>query len=152
LTLSPAQRTQVGVLADLIIPADETSGSATSVGAIDCIDEWVSAPYSDCRRDRPIVLAGLTWLDEECGRRYQRSFIDASSEQQHALCDSICDASRVSDALQTQAHFFALFRDLTAAAFYTTAVGRRDLGYIGNVAQTQFDGPPADLLARLQLS
>src|SRR5215469_15079665 len=54
LTLTPAQRQLAGVLSDLIIPADEHSGSASSVGVVDFLDEWVSAPYPDSRRDRPM--------------------------------------------------------------------------------------------------
>ena len=65
LTLSRAQRQLAAVLSDLIIPADEHYPSATSVGVVDFIDEWVSAPYPEQARDRPIVLGGLRWLDEE---------------------------------------------------------------------------------------
>ena len=65
LTLTPEQRRLAAVLSDLIIPADEHSPSASAVGVVDFIDEWVSAPYPNHIRDRPIVLAGFRWLDEE---------------------------------------------------------------------------------------
>ena len=63
LTLTAAQRQLAAVLCDLIIPADEHSPSASEVGVVDFIDEWVSAPYPDCQQDRPTVLGGLEWLD-----------------------------------------------------------------------------------------
>jgi hypothetical protein len=151
LTLTTPQRQLAGVLSDLIIPADEQSGSATSVGVVDFIDEWVSAPYPDCRRDRPILLAGFGWLDAEAGRRFGKGFIALDAGQQTAICDDICDAARAVPARRDAARFFAVYRDLTAAGFYSTPVGRKDLGYIGNVPLKRFDGPPVELLRKLNL-
>ena len=45
LTLTPAQRRTAASLCDVIIPADAHSPSASSVGVVDFLDEWVSAPY-----------------------------------------------------------------------------------------------------------
>jgi hypothetical protein len=151
LTLSAPQRQLATVLCDLIIPADEHSPAASSVGVVDFIDEWVSAPYPDCQRDRPIVLAGLGWLDAEATRRWGKGFAAVTASEQTALCDEICDAARVAPARREAARFFALYRDLTAAGFYSTPLGRKDLGYIGNVPLTRFEGPPRELLKRLNL-
>jgi hypothetical protein len=152
LTLTGSQRQLAGVLSDLIIPADEHSGSATSVGVVDFIDEWVSAPYPNCRRDRPIVLAGFSWLDAEAARRFGSGFAALDARQQTAICDDICDVQRAAPARRDAARFFAVYRDLTAAGFYSTLVGRKDLGYIGNVPLKRFDGPPIELLRKLNLA
>jgi len=151
LTLSVPQRQLAGVLADLIIPADQHSGSASSIGVVDFIDEWVSAPYPDCQRDRPIVLAGFAWLETEAAERFGKGFAALDAGQQAAICDEICDAARVAPARREAARFFALYRDLTAAGFYSTPLGRKDLGYIGNVPLTHFEGPPPELLRKLNL-
>jgi len=151
LTLSEPQRQLAAILADLIIPADEHSASASSVGVVDFIDEWVSAPYPDCQRDRPIVLAGFNWLETEAARRFGNGFARLDAGQQTSLCDEICDASRVAPERREAARFFALYRDLTAAGFYSTPVGRKDLGYIGNVPLKKFAGPPPELLSKLKL-
>jgi hypothetical protein len=151
LTLSTPQRQLAAVLCDLIIPADEHSPAASGVGVVDFIDEWVSAPYPDCQRDRPIVLEGFGWLEAEAGRRWGKGFAAGTGSEQTALCDEICDAARAAPARWEAARFFALYRDLTAAGFYSTPVGRKDLGYIGNVPLTRFEGPPGDLLKRLNL-
>jgi hypothetical protein len=151
LTLSVSERRLAGVLADLIIPADEHSPGASSVGLVDFIDEWVSAPYPRSQRDRPVVLEGLRWLDAEARRRFGRDFAALEAPRQHAICDDICDASRAAQTLRPAARFFALYRDLTAGGFYTTPAGRKDLGYIGNVPLPRFDGPPRQLLERLNL-
>jgi hypothetical protein len=151
LTLTAGQRRLAGVLADLIIPADEHSPSASAVGIIDFIDEWVSAPYPDNQRDRPIVLRGFTWLDAQAQRRFRKNFADLDAAGQRSICDSVCDLPRAAAAEREAAQFFALFRDLTAGGFYTTPVGRKDLKYIGNVPRAHFEGPPAELLKRLNL-
>ena len=75
LTLTPPQRRLAGVLSDIIMPADERSPSASSVGVVDFIDEWVSAPYPASERDRPIVLDGFRWLVAEAVRRAVRSVL-----------------------------------------------------------------------------
>lgn len=151
LTLTAAQRHLAQVLCDLIIPADEHSPSASAVGVVDFIDEWVSAPYPACQRDRPVVLEGFAWLDSEAARRTGREFATLSVPEQLTICDGVCDASRATPERRAAASFFARYRDLTAGGFYSTPVGRKDLGYVGNVPQPRFDGPPAALLKKLNL-
>jgi Gluconate 2-dehydrogenase subunit 3 len=151
LTFSAAERRLATVLCDLIVPADERSPSASEIGVVEFIDEWISAPYPEGRRDRPIVLGGFGWLNEEAGRRFATGFAEAQRSQQGAICDDICDLARAAPERQAAAQFFARYRDLTAGGFYSTPAGRKDLGYIGNVPLARFDGPPAELLRKLNL-
>ena len=151
LTLSAPQRRLAAVLSDLIIPADERSPAASAVGVVDFIDEWVSAPYPRSVRDRPLVLDGFRWLDEEAQRRGGKGFADLEAAAQAAICDDICSVGRASADRQPAARFFALYRDLTAGAFYSSPVGRTDVGYIGNVPLTSFEGAPPELLKKLNL-
>ncbi|HZO21685.1 MAG TPA: gluconate 2-dehydrogenase subunit 3 family protein [Steroidobacteraceae bacterium] len=151
LTLSPSQRQLAAALSDLIIPADEHSPSASAVGVVDFVDEWVSAPYPANRADRPIVLKGFTWLDGESSRRFGKPFAQLTAAEQNDICGAICNETRASPALREPARFFALYRDLTAGGFYSTPAGRKDLNYIGNVALASFEGPPAELLRKLNL-
>jgi len=152
LTLDLQQRQLAAALSDLIIPADEHSPSASAVGVVDFIDEWISAPYPQQRADRDTVLGGFTWLDGEAQRCSEQPFAKLSESQQRAICDPVCDLSRAPADLQAPARFFALYRNLTAAGFYTTAAGRKDVQYIGNVPLKQFDGPPLELLRKLGLA
>jgi hypothetical protein len=151
LTLTAAQRRLAGILADIIIPADDHSPSASAVGVVEFIDEWVSAPYPAHERDRGIVLGGFTWLDAEAAHRAGKGYADLDSSLQHGICDDICDESRAVPALGAAARFFALYRDLTAGGFYSTPAGRKDLNFIGNVPLARFEGPPAALLKALNL-
>jgi gluconate 2-dehydrogenase subunit 3-like protein len=152
LTLSAEQKQLAASLSDLIIPADEHSPSASAVGVVDFIDEWVSAPYPQQREDRETVLNGFAWLDGQARHHAGQPFAKLHEAQQRKICDRICNVSRAPADLQVPAQFFATYRNLTAAGFYTTLAGRKDLKYIGNVALTHFDGPPAELLKRLGLA
>jgi Gluconate 2-dehydrogenase subunit 3 len=151
LTLTAGERRLAGILADIIIPADEHSPSASAVGVVEFIDEWVSAPYPVQQRDRPRVLAGFAWLDAEAARRFGKEFAELDTTAQHGMCDDICDESRAATERRDAARFFALYRDLTAGAFYSSPAGRKDLRYIGNVPLASFDGPPPALLKTLGL-
>jgi hypothetical protein len=151
LSLTPAQRRLAAVLSDLIIPADAHSPSASAAGIVDFIDEWVSAPYPDCQRDRHTVLEGFAWLDAEAQRRFGRAFAALEPSQQMRLCDEICRMSGARGQQAAAEHFFARYRDLTAGGFYSSPLGRTDLAYVGNVPRAHFTGPPAALLEKLGL-
>ena len=151
LTLTEAQRRAVTALCDTIVPADEKSGSASSVGVPDFIDEWISAPYPEQQQDRAQILEGLAWIEAESRTRFEVDFAAAAPAQQTALCDLIHHEASADAQHRTAARFFNRFRDLTLGGFYTTPAGLKDLGYIGNIPQGSFDGPPAELIARLGL-
>lgn len=152
LLLTPAQRRTAGALCDIIIPADSSSPSASAVGVVDFLAEWVSAPYALQRQDRGIILDGLAWIDDESVRRFRKKFGALKEAQQHLICDDICSAQRAIPGFAHAAQFFARFRDLTAGGYYSTGAGRKDLQYIGNVPLTSFAGPPPALLQKLGLS
>src|SRR6516225_1732808 len=79
----------VQVLCDLIIPADEHSGSATAAAVPEFIDDWL-----DCRTHEDGnqnfssgVLGGLAWLDLASTSLFQKDFAAASLEQQSQILD-----------------------------------------------------------------
>ena len=153
LTLTDDEREGLAALCDVIIPSDTVSPAASTVGAVDYIDEWVSAPYEGMRRDRVLVQGGLIWLDREASRRYGegRRFRDLGLPQQTAICDDICWIRRAASEHRTAARFFAKVRDLTATAFYTTPEGMADIGYVGNTALARWEAPPDEVLRHLGL-
>lgn len=151
LTLSAAERRTAGALCNVILPDDGRSPSAESVGVVDFIDEWVSAPYPRQLQDRPIILEGLAWMDAEALLRFEKYFADLDETQQHAICDDICYEPNAKPKFARAATFFARYRDLSVGAFYSTPTGWQDIGYIGNIPLTKFEGPPAELLQKLGL-
>ncbi len=152
LTFTPDQRRAAAVLCDVIIPADDVSPGASSLGVVDFLDEWISAPYPAQQADRKLVLEGFDWLDAEAQRRFAATFAALGPTQQVAICDDICHAATAQPEHAVAAKFFALYRDLTAGGFYTTPVGMKDIQYVGNVPLPRFDGPPAEVLRRAGLA
>lgn len=151
LTLNEAQRATATVLCDLIIPAEEHSPAASKVGVVDFIDEWISAPYPDNQRDKPLIIQGLAWLDTESQRRFKNDFSALTEKERTAICDDI-GAAKPADQFAQAAAFFSRYRALTAGGYYTTPIGMKDLGYVGNVALTSFEGPPPEVMKRLGLA
>jgi hypothetical protein len=151
LTLNEHQRATATVLSDLIIPADDRSPAASKVGVVDFIDEWISAPYPANQRDKPVVIQGLAWLDQESQRRFKKNFSALMEKERVAICDDI-SAAKPAAQFEQAAQFFSRFRALTAGGYYTTPVGMKDLGYVGNVAMTKFDGPPPEVMKKLGLA
>jgi hypothetical protein len=131
-----AQLQTAAILADFILPAGGAAPSASALGVPDFIDEWVSAPYPDQVKDRPIVLNGLNALSSK------------------VLKASAADRAAALAALPASADpgvmaFWKKFRRLTIGAYYTTEAGFKDVGYIGNVPRTADPGPSAEVKAVL---
>jgi hypothetical protein len=152
LTLGVAARLTTTALCDLIIPAEGDTPAASAVGVVDFIDEWISAPYPQQRGDREIVLPGLQWIEVEAQRRFGKGFAAIGDAQRAHIADDVCSPAKAKPEFATAAKFFAKFRDLTAGGFYTTPVGMKDIGYVGNVPLEKFDGPPLEVLKKLGLA
>ena len=152
LTLTESARETAKALCDLIIPADDVSPAASSVGVVEFIDEWISAPYPQQRSDRPIVLTGLSWIEAESQKRFRKAFPALTDAQRAQIADDICSPAKAKPELADAAKFFSKFRDLTAGGFYTTPVGMKDIGYTGNVPLAKFDGPPLEALKKAGLA
>ena len=144
LTFSDSQRKQMILLCDIIIPADETSPSASSVGVHDFIDEWISSPYPGQKSDRSLILKGLEYLNS-------KSFLTKNEEEQLALCTDLAIAAK-KDRREFPGSFFLRLRDLVSGGYYTTPEGMKDIGYRGNMAMAEWNGPPPEVLEKLGLS
>lgn len=152
LVLTEDERTTLAALCDVIIPEDEHSPGAAALGAHAFIDEWVSAPYDGNRDDLTLIRGGLVWLDIESAERFGGRFTELTLEQKHAICNDICWVANAAPKYRVAARFFDRVRDLTSTAFWTTAEGMADLGFVGNRPLPRFDGPPPEVLERLGLA
>lgn len=126
-------------LTELIIPADEVSGSALEAGAPEFID-LIASHNEDLSTQ---LTGGIAWLDRTSERRFGKRFVDATPADQTALLDVI--AYRKNDSPETGPGigFFDWMRRLTADAFYTSPVGVKDIGFRGNKGMTVFEIPAA---------
>lgn len=150
-SLDPQALRTIATLADLILPADQRSPSASTLGAHEFIDEWVSAPYPRQQEDRRLLGDGLAWLGEESRDRFGHEFAELAPELQRQICDDICDPARAAPEHARAAAFFSLVRNLAAAAVWTTEAGMADLGYVGNVPLPSWKPPPVEVLKHLGL-
>ncbi len=149
--LTAEERATAAALCDVILPADDRSPAASQLEVHDFIDEWVGAPYPRQTEDRQIVRGGLAWINTEANRRFGKRFTELAATQKTAICDDIAWPASASPRFAAGAIFFSRMRHLTMLGFYTTPEGMKDLGYVGNVALTEWKAPPDVILRRLGL-
>jgi Gluconate 2-dehydrogenase subunit 3 len=152
LSFSPAQQAAAAALADLILPPEAGGKKPSELGVPAFVDEWISSYYDETLKDRPIILAGLTWLDAEANRRHGAAFAKLSEPRQAGIADDICGVKPVSKEHKSAHEFFKRFRHLVAGGYYTTPQGARELGYVGNTPSAHFDGPTPEALKHLGLA
>ena len=143
---SPHEMATITVLADIIIPKDEKSGSASDAKVPDFIEFIVK----DIPSHQTPMRGGLRWLDLQCLNRYQKPFKDASGKQQTDMVDLIAYPNKVKPGMEQGVAFFDLMRSLTASGFFTTEMGIKDVGYAGNTPN-KWEGVPADVLKQYNL-
>jgi gluconate 2-dehydrogenase gamma chain len=144
---TPEELVTIGLLADIIIPKDEFSGSATDAKVPDFIEFIVK----DMPQHQTPMRGGLRWLDMQCLGRFEKSFSNCSHEDQMQLIDEIAWPKKAKPQMAQGVAFFNLIRNLTATGFYTSAIGMKDVGYMGNVPN-QWNGVPDDVLKQYGLS
>jgi gluconate 2-dehydrogenase gamma chain len=154
---TPHEWATVRVLVDLIIPKDERSGSATDALVPEFMDFIMLAPSvtdeTDRVRRQTAMRGGLRWLDRECRRQFQKTFLDCAPAERTVLLDALAwpERAKGDPRVSQGVAFFSSFRDLTASGFWSSKMGVEDLKYMGNVANPNWDGCPADALAHLGL-
>jgi gluconate 2-dehydrogenase gamma chain len=136
----------ITLLADIIIPKDQHSGSAADAKVADFIEFIVK----DEPEHQLPMRGGLKWLDVESLNRFDRDFIGCSTEQQKAILDDIAYPMQAKPRMQPGVAFFNKMRDLTAIGFFTSKIGIADLGYKGN-APGKWEGVPLDVLKQYGL-
>jgi gluconate 2-dehydrogenase gamma chain len=127
-------------LSDLIIPADEHSPGALAANAADFLD-FLCAGSDEMKL---IYTGGLAWLDEAMRHRYDgQDFLSATPERQTAMLDLIAyrEKRREDPSLGPGIDFFTWCRKMVADAYYTSPIGYKDVGYMGNTAMAHFSVP-----------
>ena len=137
----------INVLVDIIIPKDERSGSATEAG----VPVFMDFLLDDQPTRQTAMRGGLAWIDLECQDRYDKRFLDCTTEQRTAVLDDIAWPQKAKPEFAHGVAFFNSFRDLTASGFWSSKMGVEDLQYIGNVMVAEWKGCPPDALKKLGL-
>jgi gluconate 2-dehydrogenase gamma chain len=142
---TPAEFRTVGILADMIIPRDERSGSATDAGVPEFMDFIMTDRPSNQKWMRP----GLAWIDAQSTTRFAKAFADASASQREQILNDIAWPGRAPATMADGVSFFNGFRDLTSSGFWSSKMGVKDLRYIGNTFNPNWNGCPPEALAKL---
>lgn len=127
-------------LCQTIIPADADSGGAIEAGAPEFIDLLTSE-----NKDYQVTLGGgLMWLDSTCSDRYGKVYLECTPEQQKEILDKIAyRKNAIADSSLNQGvAFFSFLRNMTADGFFTSQIGFKYLGYVGNTYLKEFPGCP----------
>jgi gluconate 2-dehydrogenase gamma chain len=137
----------VALLADIIIPKDDISGSATEAK----VPEFIDFMMQDRPENQTPMRGGLRWLDIACLKQYEKPFADCTKEQQIAMVDLIAYPAKVKPEYKQGSNFFTLIRNFTVTGFYTTEMGLKDVGYVGN-KPNQWNGVPDDVLKQYNMA
>jgi len=152
----------ITVLADIIIPKDEVSGSASDAK----VPEFIEFIVKDMPYHQLPMRGGLRWLDIESLKRFGKSFVEITSQQQLQIVDDIAyteikytdekgnvvTKGKVKPEMKPGIAFFNLMRNLTATGFYTSEIGGKDIGYAGNLSSNKWNGVPDDVLKQYGLA
>lgn len=142
---TPHELATVSILVDMIIPADERSGSATDAAVPEFMDYVLTVQHGR----QTAMRGGLAWIDRECLERFGHTFVDCSAAERAALLDAIAWPKKASPGLSQGVAFFNSFRDLTAAGFFSSKIGVEDVQYLGNQYVVEWKGCPEEQLRKL---
>lgn len=138
----------VRLLANYVIPADARSGSATDAKVPEFMD-FLMSDKDASESSKTSMRGGLAWIDNEARHRFGRTFVDATDTQRRAILDDIAWPAKAKPEFSHGVTFFNRFRDLTASGFFSSAMGWRDVQYIGNTFNPNWNGCPQPALDKL---
>jgi gluconate 2-dehydrogenase gamma chain len=131
----------ITLLGDIIMPKDAVSGSASEAK----VPEFIEFIVKDMPEHQTPLRGGLRWLDMQCFRQFNQSFTDITDQQRLTMVDQIAYPDKAAPDMKFGVSFFNKMRDLVTTGFYTSEMGVKDLGYMGNVPN-QWNGVPDDVL------
>ncbi|MBS9524896.1 gluconate 2-dehydrogenase subunit 3 family protein [Litoribacter ruber] len=134
---------KLNYLVEVIIPADEDSGSALDAGVPDFIEFMVK----DIPSYQTHMRGGLRWLDNRALDRFDQEFMDLSNDQRISIIDEIAYPDKAGPEVGNGVRFFNILRDLTSTGYFTSKMGFDDLGYVGNRPNV-WDGVPEHVLEK----
>lgn len=138
----------VTLLADIILPKDEHSGSASEAG----VPAFINFMMLDQPQRQTGIRGGLAWLHNRCLRVHGKDFLDSTDAQRTAILDEIAYPRKAKPEVSPGVAFFNSFRDLVATGFWTSKIGVKDLQYMGNVPVGKWEGCPDEVCQKLGVS
>lgn len=143
-----AEWPMVQSLAEQVIPKDARSGGAIEAG----VPEFMDFIMNEYKGNQGWMRDGLKWLNGECQKRFSRGWAACSPAQQREVLTDIAFPKKATPAFKQGAEFFTRFRDLTSSGFWTSRIGIKDIGYMGNITMSEWTGCPEPQLAKIGVS
>ncbi|MDJ1484414.1 gluconate 2-dehydrogenase subunit 3 family protein [Cytophagaceae bacterium YF14B1] len=137
----------IRILCDIIIPADAHSGSASQAK----VPEFIEFMAKDIPSLQTPLTGGLQWINQQSNKRFGKAFALCTAAQRIEIVDDIAYPEQAKPEMSQGVAFFNLMRNLTAAGFFSSQMGIKDIGYMGNTPN-QWDGVPEDVLKQYGLS
>ncbi|MCY4561829.1 MAG: gluconate 2-dehydrogenase subunit 3 family protein [Flavobacteriaceae bacterium] len=132
----------ITMLAELILPPNE-KGTIQQAK----VPEFIEFMAKDYEPFQITLRGGLMWLNNYCNRNYGTSFVNSSSDQQRQLLDQIAYPDLDAEEQRFEVEFFSLMRNLVVTGYFTSEVGIKELGYVGNKPNV-WNGVPQDVLEK----
>lgn len=133
--LSPAQYRTIDRLAEVILPADETSPGAHDAAVARYIDIVLLYGRKDIIE---FWQSGIESVEVAAKEMHRKAFEDLTTEQQAGLVRIM--AANEAGPVTNLDRFFVALKELTIEAFYLSAAGKKSLGYKGDTAISNFTG------------
>jgi Gluconate 2-dehydrogenase subunit 3 len=129
--LTPHEFETLKTLCEIIVPGASKGSAAEFIDLLSSQNPEMAAIYT----------GGLAWLDEAMKRQYHLDFLTAKAEQKTEMLDRIAYRKNRTPELAPGINFFNWARRMTVDAYYTSAAGIKDVGYMGNRAIKEFKVP-----------
>ncbi|GAA0878749.1 gluconate 2-dehydrogenase subunit 3 family protein [Algoriphagus jejuensis] len=139
--LTEQEMALVTILVDIVIPKDAVSGSASEAK----VPDYIEFMLKDQPENQTAFRGGLMWLNLHSAERFSKTFTELSGTQQLEIIDEIAWPDTAAPEVLTGVKFFNLLRNMTVSGFYTTEIGFKDIGYVGNTPNV-WDGPSQEVM------
>lgn len=118
-------------LCELIVPGASQGHAAGFIDLLSSQNAEMAAIYT----------GGLAWLDHAMEGTVNATFLAAKPADQIALLDQIAYRVNATPEYAAGIRFFDWARRMTVDAYYTSAAGIQELGYLGNKGAAEFTVP-----------
>ncbi len=118
-------------LAEIIVPGATKGGCAEFVDILSHQNNEMLAIFS----------GGIAWMDEAMKKSGEKNFMAAAPEHQTALLDVLAYRKNETPAIAPGIRFFVWARRMAVDAYYTSPVGIKEIGYMGNKGMKEFHVP-----------
>lgn len=135
---SPDELQCITLLGDIIIPRDAHSGNASDAK----VPAFIEFIVKDMPEHQVPMRGGLRWLNLRSLKHFSKSFAAISDTERIVLVEEIAWPEKAKPEVSQGVAFFNHIRGLVATGFFTTEMGIKDLGYVGNKPNVWLGVPP----------